>query len=110
MLDHRVKLVSLGVKISKSRGGCCGGNHSTTAYLLPMRLDVDIIPFLLEFGNPALSFEKTSLLKIDKKHFAITGIRKINQIRFVSKDKKGLEQIDNFEKILIYYIESTIKG
>lgn len=104
MLNHRAKLVSLGVKISKSRGGCCGGNHNTTAYLLPIHLNVNIIPFLLEFGNPAFSFEKTSLLKIEKKHFAITGIRRINQIRFISKDKKGLEQMDNFEKKLVHYI------
>jgi len=105
MSDHRTKLISLGVKVSKAGGGCCGSSRNTTAYSIPMRLDIDVLPFLTDFGTPAPSFEKTSLLKIDKIHFAITGVRKISQIRFVAKDEEGAKLLDKFEERLAQYIE-----
>ena len=105
MMIHRTKLISFGVKVFQSSGGCCGGSRSTTAYSLPMKLDIDILPFLEEFGTSKPSFEKTGLLKIENKNFAITGVRKISQIRFVIKNKEYVEIIEKFEERLSQYID-----
>lgn len=105
MQDPRTELSSLGVKIFKAGGGCCGSSRMTTAYSLPMRLDIDVVPFLAEFGTPSPSFETTGLLKIDKQHFLISGVKKISQIRFTAKDEEGKEKIEVFEKKLIQYIK-----
>jgi hypothetical protein len=105
MQDLRIELNSLGVKVSKAGGGCCGSSRTTTAYSLPMRLDIDIVPFLTEFGTPSPSFETTGLLKIDKQHFLISGVKKISQVRFTAKDEEGREVIKVFEERLIQYIK-----
>jgi len=70
-----------------------------------MRLDVDILPFLTDFGTPSPSFTKTSLLKIYNKQLAITGVRKMSQIRYVVRDKDGETLRDKFEEKLIEYVE-----
>jgi hypothetical protein len=72
---------------------------------LPIRLGTEILNFLKVLGNPALSFEKTSLLRIENTDFAITGVKRLKEIRFsIKKNEKAyMQQI--FEEALIKYIE-----
>jgi len=108
-VKNRSKLLSLGVKLSNVSGGCCNKKYTTTAYILPVKLDLSILSFFVDFGNASPSFEKTSLLKIDTPNFTITGIRMISQIRLIIKIQNGEEIIDKFEEKLIEYIESKKK-
>ena len=103
----RNRLSELGVSFRKS-GGCCKLPGSGI-YSLPMRLDVDIIPFLQPYGQPAVSFEQTSLLKLENSEFSLTGVRKLKQVRLTMKKKDRLDIADVFEDILIKYVESCEK-
>ena len=106
MSDLRTDLVLLGVKISNISGGsCCRDKQNTTAYFLPMKLDIDILPFLKDFGDPKPDFKTTGLLKIEMSDFAITGVRKICQIRFILRNKNNTEVAEKFETKLIEYIK-----
>jgi hypothetical protein len=97
------KLKKLGIVKIKPKDCACKNN--AYVYRLPMRLGLEILDFLKPLGSPALSFEKTSLLKIENNDFAITGVKRLKEVRFSLKkqDKANLLQI--FEGALIKYVE-----
>jgi hypothetical protein len=73
-------------------------------------LNEEVISFLQPLGIPAVSFEQTSLLKIENNDFSITGIRRMSQIRLtIKKEEKREEIVDTFEEVLAKYIESNEK-
>jgi hypothetical protein len=73
--------------------------------MIPVRLDEKIVPFLALLGKPAFDFKKTSILKIENANYAITGVRRLREIRFTLK-KESRGTLDIFEDALIQYIES----
>lgn len=84
----------------------CQCGQGIFIYTIPIKLDEKIVDFLKDMGKPAFDFKKTSILKIENPIFAITGIRRLKEIRFILK--KGVMSIlDIFEDALIKYLEST---
>ena len=104
-MDNQLK--KLGVVRLNPKNCPCG--HNAYVYRLPVKLDNPIIAFLAHMGKPAFSFEKTCLLKIENKEFAITGVKRLKEIRFSLKKPNQAHLITVFETALIKYVEQISK-
>lgn len=89
----------------KSASGGCACNGDRTTYRLPVRLDIDIVPFLADFGEPAFDFDTKHFLKIENPKYSISGVKKMKDIKFILKDKKASAEQELFEVKLREYIE-----
>lgn len=89
-------------------GGCnCISNKRkppSFIYTLPFPLDVDIVPYISNLGTPSVSFEKTSLLRIENYEVSITGVKGIREVRFTLKNRIKPENQQLFEEDLIKYV------
>lgn len=84
----------------------CGCLGTAFVYTLPFGLGSEALQYLQAMGMPAVSFEKTSLLKIENADFSITGIKRLKDVRLTLKDAEKTEFIAVFEDNLIKYAES----
>jgi hypothetical protein len=99
------KLESLNVKV-KSGSGCCNKNKISIIYVLPKKINLDILSYFSSFGEPSLSFEKTSVLKYDSFDYTIIAVRKFNDIKVIVKNNNIKEElISKIEDIIIRYVE-----
>jgi hypothetical protein len=103
MLDDNV-LNSNGIKRRKVKGCVC--NSTAFIYNLPIPLDDDVLKYVNCMGNPCISFEKTSLLKIETIDFSIIGLKRLKEIRFTVKTENGNNLLDKFENSLILFVAS----
>ena len=94
------------VNIKKRSVKGCGCLGTAFVYTLPFGLGPEALQYLQVMGTPAVSFEKTSLLKIENADFSITGIKRLKDVRFTLKDTEKTELITVFEDNLIKYAES----
>lgn len=97
------KLKQLGIVKIKPKN--CSCSYDAYVYRLPIRLGVEIIDFLKPLGSPALSFEKTSLLKIENNEYLITGVKRLREVRFSIKKTGKAVPLQTFEGALIQYVE-----
>ena len=108
MLDKMEKvLADFQITKRKSKGCACG--KDSYIYTLPIGLDSLILEHLVAFGMAALDFEKTRLLKMGNAHYSVTGIKKLKEIRFTAKSKKGLARLVEFEDTIMQYVEGHPK-
>lgn len=84
----------------------CGCLGTAFVYTLPFGLGFEALQFLQGMGTPAVSFEKTSLLKVENADFAITGIKRLKDVRFTLKNAEKTDLVTTFEENLIRYVES----
>ena len=94
------------VNIKKRSVKGCGCLGTAFVYTLPFGLGSEALQYLQAMGVPAVSFEKTSLLKIETIDFSITGIKRLKDVRFTLKDAEKTELITVFEGHLIRYAKS----
>ena len=97
-------LETVNIKKRSVKGCRCLG--TAFVYTLPFGLGPEALQYLQAMGTPAVSFEKTSLLKIENADFSITGIKRLKDVRFTLKDTEKTELITVFEDNLIKYAES----
>jgi len=91
--------------IKRRKTNNCQCSQSAFIYTMPVRLDEKIVKFLEPIGKPAFDFKQTSILKIENATFAITGVRRLREIRFtLKKELNGI--LDIFEDALVKYLES----
>lgn len=82
----------------------CQCSQTAFIYTIPIKLDEKIVKCLTHMGRPAFDFKATSILKIETPDFAITGVRRLREIRFtLKKQVKG--SLDIFEDAVIKYLE-----
>jgi hypothetical protein len=86
----------------------CGCLGTAFVYTLPFGLGSEALQYLQAMGMPAVSFEKTSLLKIENADFSITGIKRLKDVRLTLKDAEKKDLITTFEENLIKYVENQI--
>ena len=92
-------------KIVKRQTKTCQCGQNSYIYMIPTKLDENILNYLSQFGNPAFDFKKTSILKIENQNYSITGVRRLREIRLNIKNEiKGF--LDLFESALIDYIKN----
>lgn len=85
-------------------GGCaCGGSKFT--YRLPVRISESILPLLLEFGEPAMDFATSHLIRIHTEKYKINGIKRLKDIDFLLKDPDSYEFQEKFEEALVSYVK-----
>ena len=95
-------------KIIKKNASTCKCSPNAFVYILPNKVEEDIISFLSSFGKPACDFKTTSILKIERPNFIITAIRRLREIRFtIKKESKGLLEL--FESSVINYVRAKEK-
>lgn len=95
--------------IKKMTTGSCPCGHLQWKYRLPIKLDVNILPYLKQLGVPAHNFHKEHLLVIEHQDYSITGIKRIREIKFTLKNKQSTHFQDIFENSLIEYIKNNPK-
>lgn len=84
----------------------CGCLGAAFVYTLPFGLGIEALQYLQGMGTPAVSFEKTSLLKIENADFSITGIKRLKDVRLTLKADQKVDLVTAFEENLIRYVES----
>jgi len=94
------------VNIKKRSVNGCGCQSTAFVYTLPVGLGIEILSYLQKLGTPAVSFEKTSLLKLENADYVITGIKRLKDVRFTLKNSEKTDFIDVFEEVLIKYIKN----
>jgi len=101
------KLKKLGIVKRSPKNCSCG--HNAYVYRLPVKLGNEIIACLAHMGKPAFSFNKTCLLKIENPDFAITGVKRLKEVRFALKKPNKAQFLAVFETALIKYVEQLNK-
>lgn len=82
----------------------CQCNNLSYIYIIPNKIDDSIVSFFETLGSPAFDFKKTSILKIETPEFAITGIRRLKEIRLTVK-KVDSDIVNKFEAVLLDYVK-----
>lgn len=90
--------------IKRKQTNGCSCNKTTFIYSIPLKIDEKIVDVLSCFGKPAFDFKKTAILKIENPNFAITGIKRLKEIRLTLK-KEGNAVVKKFEDVLINYLK-----
>ena len=90
--------------IRRKQTNGCSCNKTTFIYSISVKVDEKIVDALSCFGKPAFDFKKTAILKIENPQFAITGIKRLKEVRLTLK-KGGKGVVDKFEDVLINYLE-----
>ena len=99
-MDKLIKEAGI-VKIDPKNCACTKNSY---VYRIPNSIGVEILEFLKPLGTPAISFEKTSLLRIENGEFAITGVKRLKEIRFSLKKSEKTNLLAIFEEALINYV------
>lgn len=95
--------------ITRRSAKTCECSKDSFIYRIPIKLEEGIIEFLKCLGNPAFDMKKTSVLKIENPILAITGIRRLKEIRLAIKKSENKGIIDVFEDALIKYVDGDKK-
>ena len=86
--------------------GCkCSKSFLTYIYTIPIQLDENIVNFMSKFGNLAVDFNKTALLKIENQNLSIVGVKRLKEVKLILKNNKDIGIIDSFEKSLAEYVK-----
>lgn len=99
------KLQKLNVRVKVGSGCACSKKHTVYTYVLPIRLDRDIVNAMKVFGDNVMNFNRTAMLKIETKDISIVAINKLKEIKLTFKNKINVPQtINRFEEALAAYI------
>lgn len=94
----------------KVRTGCaCNKKNTVFTYILPIRLDKGIVKAMKSFGENAMPFHKTCMLKIEAPNYSIVGINKLREIKIILKNKSVTNIVTKFEIALAIYIQNRKK-
>ncbi|MHA2216330.1 MAG: hypothetical protein ACXACY_10350 [Candidatus Hodarchaeales archaeon] len=94
--------------VKRHSEGCkCG--KEIYLYLLPIKVDLNMVRFLEQMGKSAFDFRKSSILRIENTAFAITGVNGLREIRFTLK-KNEKKFLDTFEDLLVEYMKGLNRG
>jgi hypothetical protein len=94
------------VNIKRKDKTCACFTGTGFVYSLPIELQPTILSYLSNLGSPSISFEKTSLLKIENPDLIITGLKRLKEVRFSLKDTNRIDLLQIFEEDLVKYVEN----
>lgn len=93
--------------LDRRRVGSCRAGRVTFVYMLPLRLDASLLPYIQPFGKLGLPFDKWRVLRLECQGFTITGIKKMKEVRASLDDGIAEEVLRPFEEALAKWIESA---
>lgn len=102
----KFELNKLGVKFTISQGCACRGNPMTYIYVLPIRIDASIEKVMAPLGKSAMSFQKQSMIKINNSDFSLIAVNRLKQIKLTIKKPNAGYIVEQFEDLLIDYMNS----
>lgn len=90
-------------ELRKRRVNCCGG-RVTIAYMLPVRLDASILPYIQHLGRLVLPFDQWRVLRLECQGYTVTGIKKMKEVRVSLENETLEEDLRLFEEALAEWI------
>lgn len=101
---HKLSLANISCSIGN--GCACNSSNATTySYTVPKRIDQILANMLDIFGSSKLTLEKHSMFKIENRNYSISGINRKYNITLIIKKPEFNKIIDQFENILIEWVE-----
>jgi hypothetical protein len=93
--------------LDRRRIGNCRAGLVTFVYMLPLRLDATLLPYLQPLGELGLPFDKWRVLRLNCKGYTITGIKKMKEVRATLDEGTAEEALRPFEEALARWIDNA---